>query len=80
MFLKAHDSACIDLNLMLAWKRLSTPAIIVSSMGGHWSNSIAHCAMVLFTLIVWSVVIQKPCENENVLVKKGMPFDIKTLH
>lgn len=48
--------------LAFAWKEYFGPAIVVSSLGGHWGNFAARLIMLLFATWVWPIVIKKVCK------------------
>lgn len=48
--------------LAFAWKEYFGPAIVVSSLGGHWGNFAARLIMLLFAMWVWPIVIKKVCK------------------
>lgn len=55
---------CIGAFLMLAWKQLFAPAIIVAAFGNLWGNFFARFIMYVFALTIWPIVITKVSEKE----------------
>jgi len=51
--------------LMMAWRSLFYPAILVRAFGNRWGNYLGSFVLIFFAVVIWPMVIRKSDDNNK---------------